>query len=205
MRPRPALLIAVVLALSAAACGGDGDDTAADPGTDATDAGTEDTAEDTAEDGTEDGTEDAADDGTDDAAEDGTEAAGDADLAVADTDFGEVLVDGEGMTLYLFTNDSEGESVCVDDCAATWPPLTVDGEPVAGEGVDESLLSTIERSDGGTQVTYAGAPLYTYAPDSEPGDVTGQGVGDVWFVVGPDGEAITEAPDAAGSSNDLGY
>lgn len=122
-----------------------------------------------------------------------------ADVAVADTELGEILVDDDGMTLYLFTNDPEGESVCVDDCAVAWPPLTVDGDPVAGDGVDGSMIGTIERDDGGTQVTYAGAPLYTWAQDEEPGDVTGQGVQDVWFVVAPDGTPISDVEsDAAG-------
>jgi predicted lipoprotein with Yx(FWY)xxD motif len=118
------------------------------------------------------------------------------DLAVGGSELGDILVDGDGMTLYLFTNDRDGESVCEDDCAAAWPPLVVDGDPVAGDGVDASLLSTTERSDGDIQVTYAGWPLYTWAQDQEPGDVTGQGVNDVWFVVDPDGRAITDSDEA---------
>ena len=124
-------------------------------------------------------------------------ASDDVDLAVTTTDLGEVLVDGSDMTLYVFTNDPPGESVCEDDCAAAWPPLTVDGEPTIGDGLDPALVGTIERSDGSTQVTYGDAPLYTWASDSEPGDVTGQGVNDVWFVMGPDGEATMETEDAA--------
>jgi predicted lipoprotein with Yx(FWY)xxD motif len=135
---------------------------------------------------------DAAEGSADDA---GAAAVAEADLAVAASGFGDILVDGDGMTLYLFTNDRDGQSVCEDDCAAAWPPLVVDGEPVAGEGVDASLLGTTERDDGDTQVTYAGWPLYTWAQDQEPGDVTGQGVNDVWFVVAPDGEAITGSDD----------
>lgn len=169
MRTR-SFLLAAVLALTAAACGGDGEDAAASG---------------------------------DSAVETGDEGAGEtADVAVATTDLGDVLVDADGMTLYLFTEDPEGASVCEDDCAAAWPPLTVDAEPVAGDGADQALLGTIERSDGSTQVTYAGAPLYTWASDSEPGDVTGQGVSDVWFVIGPDGDPITDAAGAAESGTD---
>jgi predicted lipoprotein with Yx(FWY)xxD motif len=113
------------------------------------------------------------------------------DLAVADSEFGDILVDGAGMTLYLFTADRDGESVCEDDCADAWPPLVVEGEPVPGEGVDAALLGTTERSDGTTQVTYAGSPLYTWVQDQEPGDVTGQNVQEVWFVVSPAGDAVT--------------
>jgi len=107
-------------------------------------------------------------------------------------DFGPILVDGQGMSLYLFTNDTQdsGTSTCVDDCAAEWPPLTTDGDPVAGEGVDAALLGTITRDDGSTQVTYNGWPLYYFADDAAAGDTNGQGVGDVWFLVTPAGEAV---------------
>ena len=107
-------------------------------------------------------------------------------------DFGPILVDGAGMSLYLFTNDTQdsGASTCADDCLANWPALLTDGDPVAGEGVDAALLGTITRDDGTTQVTYNGWPLYYYAEDTAAGDTTGQGVGDVWFLVTPEGEAV---------------
>ena len=107
-------------------------------------------------------------------------------------DFGPILVDGAGMSLYLFTNDTQnsGASTCADDCLAAWPALLSDGDPVAGEGVDAALLGTITRDDGTTQVTYNGWPLYYYAEDTAAGDTNGQGVGDVWFLVTPTGEAV---------------
>jgi len=107
-------------------------------------------------------------------------------------DFGQILVNGEGTSLYLFTNDTQdsGTSTCADDCLAKWPALLSDGDPVAGEGVDETLLGTITRDDGTTQVTYNGWPLYYYAEDTAAGDTNGQGVGDVWFLVTPAGEAV---------------
>ena len=122
-----------------------------------------------------------------------------ATLTVATADAGEILVDGEGYSLYLFTPDEQGDSTCVDACASTWPPLT--GDVVAGEGVDEGLIGTVERDDGSTQVTYGGWPLYYYASDGAPGDTAGQGVNDVWYLVAPDGNAITGA---ATSSSDGG-
>jgi predicted lipoprotein with Yx(FWY)xxD motif len=108
-------------------------------------------------------------------------------VAVSSSDeLGDFLVDAEGMTLYLFTNDEEGVSNCADDCVENWPPLTV--RPVeiltAGTGI-EGELATIERADGGMQVTYNGMPLYFFAEDAVPGDTTGQGRGDVWWVVEP--------------------
>lgn len=114
------------------------------------------------------------------------------DVVLGETEFGEVLVDGDGMTLYLFTEDPPGESVCVDDCLAAWPPLLIDGEPRTGEGVDASLVGTIERPDDGVQLTYDDAPLYTWAADQQPGEVTGQGVQGVWFVVTADGAPVTD-------------
>jgi len=125
-----------------------------------------------------------------DAAGDAQEA-GTALVELGETDLGEVLVDSAGMTLYLFTQDSEGQSACTEGCAEAWPPLLADGAPSGGEGVDESLLGTIERADGSMQVTYNGHPLYTYAADSAPGDTTGQGVGDVWYAVDAQGNAVS--------------
>ena len=109
-------------------------------------------------------------------------------------EYGTFLTDAEGMSLYLFVRDEDGASACTGRCTENWPPLLVDGEPVAGEGVDPALLGTFEREDGGTQVTYAGQPLYRYVRDQAPGDVLGQGLGNSFFLVNATtAEAITEA------------
>ncbi len=105
---------------------------------------------------------------------------------------GSFLVDGKGMTLYLFTKDTPNTSVCYDKCAAAWPPLLTNGKPVAGMGVDASKFGTTTRKDGTTQVTYNGWPLYYFAKDKAPGDVNGQNIGSVWFVVSPTGDKITQ-------------
>lgn len=127
-----------------------------------------------------------------------TAAAEDPDAAVtistADSDLGTILVDGDGMTLYVFDNDSGGESSCYDDCAETWPPVT--GPASADAEADDALMGTTTRTDGTEQVTYGDRPLYLYAGDGDAGDVTGQGVGEVWWVVSPDGAAVTSAPDS---------
>lgn len=123
----------------------------------------------------------------------GVPVTGAATVSVSDVGtFGPALVDAEGRTLYLFTNDTQnsGASACSGDCLVAWPPLLTDGDPVAGEGADASLLGTITRDDGTTQVTYNGWPLYYYEDDTAPGDANGQGVGDVWFLVSATGEAI---------------
>lgn len=103
-------------------------------------------------------------------------------------DLGEILVDSAGRTLYMFDRDTRGSgaSACSGDCVGAWPPLTVEGDPTAGDGVT-AALTTFERSDDGTQVAANGWPLYYYARDEEPGDVEGQGAGEVWWVLGPDG------------------
>jgi predicted lipoprotein with Yx(FWY)xxD motif len=119
-------------------------------------------------------------------------AAGDATIALADTSLGAVLVAADGKTLYMFTPDEGGTPTCYDDCATTWPPLLVDdaAAAAAGEGLDASLLTTVERTDGGVQVVYDGWPLYFFASDAAAGDVNGQGVGEKWFVIGADGAPI---------------
>ena len=102
-------------------------------------------------------------------------------------ELGSFLVGADGMTLYLFTQDEEGISNCYDQCATNWPPLLVQpGEvPVPAAGVIGELDVT-ERDDETFQVMYNGQPLYFWVNDQEPGDTTGQGVGDVWFVVPPE-------------------
>jgi predicted lipoprotein with Yx(FWY)xxD motif len=110
-------------------------------------------------------------------------------VATADTDLGTILVDGDGLTLYLFMPDAQGASMCLDSCAATWPPLA--GPATAGDAVDEALLSTADRPDGSAQVTYNGWPLYHFASDAAAGDTNGQGVGNIWYVVDASGNAIT--------------
>ncbi len=117
--------------------------------------------------------------------------AGDATVLVADSELGSILTDAEGMTIYWFANDTEGASNCEGDCLANWPPVTVDGEPTAGDGVDAEL-GTITGNDGSTQLTVNGFPAYYFAGDQAPGDTNGQGVGDVWWVFGADGEPIEE-------------
>ncbi|MCH8206515.1 MAG: DUF4382 domain-containing protein [Chloroflexi bacterium] len=109
-------------------------------------------------------------------------------------DLGTILVDGEGFTLYLLTQDEPGVSTCTGGCATSWPPLIASGDisDLAGAGVTPELLTTVTRDDGSTHVVYNGHPLYNFAADRNPEDAKGQKVGGVWFVVSPAGDAITE-------------
>lgn len=114
-------------------------------------------------------------------------------LATADSDLGEIVVDAEGRTVYVFDEDEpgSGESACTGECAGTWPAVEAADDAPTADGLDGEL-GTIEREDGTLQVTLDGRPLYLFAGDGSAGDVTGQGVDGTWFVVGADGEKITE-------------
>lgn len=109
-------------------------------------------------------------------------------LGVATNTLGTILVDGKGMTLYVFTKDTPGTSACSGQCLVNWPALM--GTPTAGMGLDASKLGTITRSDGSTQATYAGQPLYHWAKDVKPGDTMGQGLQSLWYVLDATGKPI---------------
>jgi predicted lipoprotein with Yx(FWY)xxD motif len=95
------------------------------------------------------------------------------------------LVDGVGKSLYLSLQDTPGKSNCTADCLTVWKPVLVDARVIAGSGVVQANLGVIVLPNGTHQVTYLGAPLYTYIKDINPGDTNGQGVGGVWFLVTP--------------------
>jgi predicted lipoprotein with Yx(FWY)xxD motif len=122
-----------------------------------------------------------------------------ASVTVADTALGSILADDKGMTLYAFLPDNAGDPTCYEGCATAWPPLLSDAAPAVGAGLDAAAFGTADRTDGGKQVTFHGWPLYTFAKDAAPGDTNGQGLNDVWFVVGTDGTLIG-APAAAGAA-----
>ena len=91
-----------------------------------------------------------------------------------------------GMTLYAYANDTAGVSNCTGQCATNWPPYLVEpGITLLGAAGVGGQVGTIVRADGSTQLTYNGAPLYTYSKDTKPGDTNGNGVNNVWSVVKP--------------------
>jgi len=109
------------------------------------------------------------------------------------TKLGRILVDARGRTLYLFEKDKGAKSSCDGACASVWPPLTTGGKAKAGPGVTAAKLGVTKRTDGRTELTYGGHPLYTYAGDQKPGDVQGQGLdqfGAEWYVLAPGGHKI---------------
>jgi len=127
-------------------------------------------------------------------------------VETGETDAGTSLVGPDGLTLYIFTNDTDGTSTCNEGCVGTWPPFVVDtaatfeaGDDVTGE------LGMTERDDGTTQVTYDGMPLYYYASDAEPGDAAGEGIEDVWFVASPEGQTGAEPSDDGGAEPSPSY
>lgn len=115
-------------------------------------------------------------------------------IELQSSDFGEILVDSQGMTLYMFVPDVEkgGRPTCLGDCADAWPALEATGEPVAGAGLKDSALGTVERTDGTTQVTYNELPLYFFSGDKSPGDTKGQSLNDVWWVVSSAGKPVRD-------------
>jgi predicted lipoprotein with Yx(FWY)xxD motif len=118
---------------------------------------------------------------------------GAATISVGSSSLGQILVDANGKTLYLFEADSGTQSTCSGACAQAWPPLTTGGAPKAAASASPSLLGTTTRSDGTTQVTYSGHPLYTFISDTKPGDTNGEGstaFGAGWDVLAPTGAKI---------------
>ena len=108
------------------------------------------------------------------------------------TDLGEILVGDDGLTLYGFTNDVDAISACYGTCADAWPPVIVDQDFEVAPGLDTGIFATTTRDDGTLQLVAGKWPLYFFAGDAAPGDVNGQGSGDVWFAVDTDGILVTD-------------
>jgi predicted lipoprotein with Yx(FWY)xxD motif len=113
----------------------------------------------------------------------------------------DILVTGSGLTLYEYVSDvpqSKPFPFCVNDpnyhCSKHWIPLLTSGRPEAKGGAKQSLLGTVKRTDGTTQVTYKGHPLYTWkggyggVGDKKAGDVNGQDFLSLWYVLLPTGK-----------------
>jgi predicted lipoprotein with Yx(FWY)xxD motif len=117
---------------------------------------------------------------------------------------GEILVDTQGRSLYLFQRDIGTRSECTGACAAAWPPLRDAGKPLVGANLAASKVGTTARSDGKLQVTYNGHPLYLYSGDHKPGDTNGQGLnvfGGGWFALSAAGNMVS----GTGTGGGRGY
>lgn len=123
-------------------------------------------------------------------------------VSVRNSVLGQILVDAQGRTLYLFKADSQGVSACGGACAVAWPPLLAHGNSIVAGGADRSLVSTIRRPSGARQLTYNRHPLYLFAGDQKPGDVNGQGVtafGALWYALSPPGNQVSSSPSGSGA------
>ena len=121
----------------------------------------------------------------------------DAAVKISQTELGDVLADPRGMTLYGFTNDVDATSTCAGTCAEAWPPVIVEPDFIVSPGLDTGIFATTQREDGSHQLVAGKWPLYLYAADAKPGDVTGHGSGDVWFAVDTSGRLISDGAAAA--------
>ena len=115
-------------------------------------------------------------------------------IALGNSKLGQILVDSQGRTLYLFEADKSTTSTCTSaGCLAEWPPLIAGGAPQAGAGPAAQELGTTSRPDGQRQLTYAGHPLYYFAGDAQPGTTAGQGLNDnggLWYAIHTDGTPV---------------
>ena len=119
-------------------------------------------------------------------------------VKAATSPLGQILVGPDGRTLYAFTNDTEAKSTCTGTCAEAWPPAVVAASWTVAPGLDSGIFSTVARDDGTEQLTAGQFPLYYFSGDARPGDVNGQGSGNVWFVVDTKAQVVKDA--AAGAA-----
>ena len=133
----------------------------------------------------------------------GSSSSGNADTVMVANNLtlGDILVDSNGMTLYLFLKDNGTSTACTGTCAKNWPSLT-NSSPSAGNGVDASMLGA---APGTNQVSYNGHLLYTFVKDQNPGDVNGEGLQDAWYAVSASGEPVNPDNAAAASPTQSDY
>lgn len=120
-------------------------------------------------------------------------------LATSGSSLGNIVVNGTGLTVYVFDKDTAnaGTSACTGACLATWPPVTTAATKPDVTGIS-GTVGTITDPDGKLQITVNGLPLYTFSGDTAKGDVNGQGLQNVWWVVSPDGKKVTAAATSNG-------
>ncbi len=110
-------------------------------------------------------------------------------IKTGESEFGTMLFDEKGQAIYIWELEESTTAECYGDCAKAWPPVITNGLPRADAGVKNELLGTTKRTDGSTQVTYNGHPLYYYAHE-QAGEVKCHNIsthGGLWWVVQPSG------------------
>ena len=110
-----------------------------------------------------------------------------------------VMTNSAGMTVYTFDKDSAGKSACYGDCATAWPPVSAESMPAG------TNISIIARADGTRQATLQGKPLYLFASDKKPGDMTGDNVQNVWHALSADGKPVAVGAQKSGYSSGYSY
>lgn len=101
-----------------------------------------------------------------------------------DDDFGPMLVNRSGMTLYFYSKDGNMESNCSGECAVQHPPLSLESISI-GSYIGKTAVSTFTKIDGSSQTSYEGKPLYTFSGDKAAGDVNGATEDGVWLLAQP--------------------
>jgi predicted lipoprotein with Yx(FWY)xxD motif len=127
-----------------------------------------------------------------------------ATVGVSNAGLGNILVDSQGRTLYLFNRDSGTMSECSGACAVNWPPARATGKATVGSGANASLVSTSARPGGEEQLTYNGHPLYLFKGDKKAGDTNGEGLnafGGSWYAVSPSGSQVSGQASSSGGGN----
>ncbi len=129
-------------------------------------------------------------------------------VQTASSSFGTYLADSSGRALYVFAADTPGHSNCTGSCLTYWPaepaPATLPASPA---GIT-ATLGVLTRPDGTKELTVDGLPAYTYAADTSPGMTAGQGVnasGGLWWLISPDGHALTAAASKSPTTSGHGY
>ena len=128
-------------------------------------------------------------------------------VSVGASPYGKVLVDPAGKTLYAFAIDSKNKSVCTGSCLTYWPPVPGADAPHGGAAAMGATFGTTKGTDGSSQLTVNGYPVYTYVGDSAAGQANGQGTnlsGGLWWVVAPDGSWVKSTSASSGTSPSSG-
>ena len=129
-------------------------------------------------------------------------------VRTASSSLGTYLVDSSGHALYGFAADTTGHSNCTGSCLTYWPIEPAPASTPSSPAGVTATLGVLARPDGAKQLTIDALPAYTYAGDTGPGMTAGQGVnasGGLWWLIAPDGHALTAAPAPSPATGGRGY